>query len=203
MRVQYMKILHAPILHGHAIFASSHIIYIYIDRKMLKSSEIWIFKKILNPKVACKICELQATFCAHMLSVWLTQCWWDLDQWIASQSWITIPWSLGSKTTLNHKKRDVTLGRVSVLSLYSTLQFILPRQFCRRKVQKKMYMRLERDNPIHAGALWKEDVAEQPQMKWQCQFFGFQAYFVQAFQWHFDFWWARPGMIQTVIYTPW
>ena len=116
---------------------------------MLKSSEIWIFKKILNPKVACKICELQATFCAHMLSVWLTQCWWDLDQRIASQSWITIPWSLGSKTTLNHKKRDITLGRVSVLSLYSTLQFILPRQFCRRKVQKKMYMRLERNNVIY------------------------------------------------------
>ena len=27
MRVQYMEILHAPILHGCAIFAASHIIY--------------------------------------------------------------------------------------------------------------------------------------------------------------------------------
>ena len=45
-----------------------------------------------------------------------------------------------------------------------------------------MYMRLERDNPIQAGAPWKEDVALQPQIKWQSKFFGVLAYFVQAFQ---------------------
>ena len=38
--------------------------------------------------------------------------------------------------------------------------------------------------------LWK-GVAEQTQMKWQSQFFGFPSHYVQAFHWRLDFKWER------------
>ena len=38
MRVKYMEILHASILHGRAIFAASHIIYVYIPWKLKEKS---------------------------------------------------------------------------------------------------------------------------------------------------------------------
>ena len=50
-------------------------------------------------------------------------------------------------------------------------------------------------------SILKNDLAEQPQMKGLSQFFGFLVYFVQTFQWHLDFWRARPGNMRTVAHT--
>ena len=71
-----------------------------------------------------------------------------------------------------------------------------------QKNPEKVYMRLKRGNPQHAWTSWKKDFVEQPLITWQSQFFGFWAYFLQAFQWRLNFQWVWPGKIWTVTHTP-
>ena len=60
-----------------------------------------------------------------------------------------------------------------VLSASILLHYLLYLGSFATEKSRKIYMRLERDNPIHAGAPWKEDVAEQSQMS---KIFGFLPY---------------------------